>query len=277
VGQETAALSARGGTGSLDLKNRTGSTVVSVSADTSQSTHIDVTKPTAGTQVTVGTSANGGRTQVFHNQNNEQVVTAEAAVGGGRVELATHRGETTCELSADDAALVLSGTAEDNQNDRTDPNWGGGEVVLADYAPSRQQPDIRVHLKGEHGSAYGVDANNRPRINVDGATATLEIGRDSLGPDREGVDGTLRLLEDEAGKTVLAMRVEREVTRSQPFPGGELVLNWVTSQGQQEQRGKIQAHPDGLMIYDAGDNPAMLIEKRGTIKTRRQISENVSL
>ena len=273
TGTSLGVLSAAGGAGSLEVRNGAGDTVVSLAGDSATQRKIEVTKPGQGVQTSVETRTPGGRITVYHNRNQDPVVVGEAGPDGGRLELATSDGETTCELDADDAALVLSGTSEQDASDTRNEDWGGGEVVVSSYAAPGTKADVAVHLRGERGSDYGVDDNNRPRINVDGPNATLELGRESLGSDRGGVAGEVVVRAD-TGDPVLTVRVDDSINPG-ATSGGEVEFTWVDGQGTARQRGTIQAHPDGLMVYDAGGNEALLVGKRGTIRTRKPIQQTL--
>lgn len=184
----------------------------------------------------------------------------------------------TVHLDAATTTLTLRGSPEINPaRDNPSPthDYGGGELVVASHG---DPDDIHLHAKGEQASDYGTDNNdNRPRITLNGPTATLDLGRHTLGSDRIGVPGTIRLRDEQAGATVLELAAEQYLTSdfiSREF--GEVELSYYDAP-KLRHRGTIRAHQDGVMIYDAGENPALLLTPSGDMLTRHSVRTDPTL
>lgn len=188
-------------------------------------------------------------------------ISATTSGDGGRIELTHENGKTTTKLLGDDATLLLDGTLGEKQSTGA-PIDAGGEVVLRSGGDVSK--DVHVHVSGSRDSDYGVNAGNRPRIFLDGPKATLELGREELDRLRESVDGRV-VIRDDSGNAVLELRVTEE-------SGAEIVFRQ-TDGDALDLRGRIRVTSEGLEFYDSGDNLSMLIEKRGKIRTRKQIDE----
>jgi hypothetical protein len=204
----------------------------------------------------------GGRVQLYDTTRSDPAfVAGTASNGAGELALTDGMGRTTCYAAGDEGALLLSGTPE-TIDDQKRSSYGGGELLIEEWQSSGDR-DIHVHATGEGTSDYGVDTGNWPRIFIDGPESTLELGRHRLGPERRATNGRIRL-RGEGGATLVELRATAGNR-------GEMSLFW--SDGtERELRGRIQAHPGGLVVFDAGGRQALTIGPQGEVRTRRSVS-----
>lgn len=294
--------------GTISIRNTNGDDVASLSADDSGAGLLTVqdgaATVTAGsdqqerglirvlgdwsdwTAVRIGNNDHGGRVLVRSGpkgikEASKPVVDLRATDSGGAVTVNTRGGIPTGELRGDDASLVLTGVPETGGGKLSGANtraeYGGGELLVRTYAdeigdrdPAAVPKDNHVHVRAETRSDYGVDAGNRPRVFLDGPSATLELGRGPVDDDREGVAGNLRLRDDQ-GEMLLEMQTE--VNEVDDSVGA--VDFYHDEDGTAAFRGRIQAHPRGLMIYDANSEPALLVDRNGELLTNRPIQDTL--
>lgn len=196
-----------------------------------------------------------------------------AADGSGTITLTNRQsgpgnGAESVLLDGNDSALVLSTTPEGKDGDAGDQEkFGGGELVL--QSETDADPDIHVHAKGEPGSKYGVNAENRPRIHLDGPNATLEVGRHRVGTDRPAKEGAVTI-RSEYGDEVLRMQTSG-------VGESEVVFEYSRDSGPSEPRGMIRSHPEGLMVFDAGGHYALLLKDDGSVETRKEVTEDADI
>lgn len=196
----------------------------------------------------------------------------------GELALRDDRTLRTVRLRGPGSSLRLRGGAErDSATDDTSPEaaFGGGDLVLA----SQQSPkdNLHLHARGELDSDYGVDNDNRPHIFLDGVTGTLELGRQKLDDDRLFSSGTIQLRSQREGNVVL--EVASQVFLTSDFTirqFGEIRFSEY-EEPKLRHRGTVRAHQDGLMIYDAGYYPALLLTPSGDMVVRNQPTTNSTL
>lgn len=290
-------LSARDGHGRLELRNTRDEPNLTVTADDDSPEH-SIRVFSGGNETTrLEHTTDGPRLAVMDVQGAEnkpldEVFSPEYIVEGrvdspsqyqseaGRAAVKNRLGYPTCRLLGRDGALVLTDRHEGTDQTEAEATYGndafgGGELVVRtndtvddSYSDASDTDDIHVHAKGERDSDYGVDADNRPRIHLDGPEATVELGRRKIDEDRPGVNGEIHV-RGESGEVLLeAGTTENRLTNEN---GGELVFRR-SSSGTVEPMGSIAAHRDGLMIRFAQDTAndqfpaALLVTKRGQIK-----------
>lgn len=214
-------------------------------------------------------SDNGGLINL-RNKRASQVVTASATPDGGRLEINTRTGRTSCTLDGEDAALLLTGQPEQGPEDIERQRFGGGELVLRQGI---DLSDLHVHARGERDSDYGVDAGNRPRIYLDGPEATLELGRKQQHQQAEAVSGQI-ILRDTYNTELLEANAESPTHSGSGRHASEVVFRHGDSSGTVTGAGgAIRSHGDGLMFYDARGNEALFIANTGEILTAQRINE----
>jgi hypothetical protein len=258
-----ADLSANNGSGNLLLRDRQGEKSVAVDGSDSSS-NVEVFQGGTATS-RIETDTRGGKVSVRDAIRDQSVVVAEADLSKGRVAVKDSQGRTTCELLGDDGALLLSGPPElPTNSDLTSSEAGGGELLVQKWAKNTN--DIHVHATAESESQYGAEQSNPARIFLDGPNATLDMGRRKLGTDRPAENGEI-IVRDDNGDALLELRATTSGT-------SEILFRW-SDDGTPKLRGKIRGEKDGLAIYDSAGNKAMLITKRGTVKTRKKIKNNL--
>jgi hypothetical protein len=255
-------LSARKGAGSLKLRNGNGTQTVSLDAS-ADAGKIELKRGSASdpdTTVTFGDTTDGGEFTVYDTPRNEAVVEGDVVPSGdGRLRLSDDAGRTTCRLLGSEGALVLSGPKESRSDGSLeDRAFGGGELIVQEEATTR---DIHVHATAETDSDYGVDAGNRPRVFLDGPSATLELGREKVDADREAVSGNL-ILRDDRGSQLLTFNAVNEA--------GVVGFSWADDESV-TACGSIAAVEDGLMVSAGSGTDALLITKLGEIQTASSI------
>jgi len=268
--ETVARFTGAGGDGSLELATSSGARAVTLDTDPT-APRVEVGDGTAPT-----TRLDAGSVKVLRTTAAEPPVVEAAA--DGELALSNGTGQTTIRFRGPDASLELQGTPE--HIPRSDPasagaRFGGGELVVASQATPAD--DIHIHAKGEEDSDYGVEDNNRPRILLDGVTATLEVGRHAIDSDRPAVAGRVRFRDRHRGAALLDLEAQFTITSDftvRQF-GEVRFKEWDAPKVR--QRGRVLAHPQGLMFYDAGDNPAMLLTPNGDLLTRHSPTTNTSL
>lgn len=266
--EDVGVLTGANGSGRLELSDSDGDSIVTLDADRGTQTTVEVSNGDNPTARLDNVTA-GGRLRIYDPYRSEPVVVAETTVNGGKLSLRDDTDRTTCELFGRDGALLLSGTPEVNtENDFSNeaPLYGGGEFVIQDWAKSDN--DIHVHATAEQDSDYGVDADNRPRIFLDGTRATLELGRHETKAGNPPRNGTI-IVRDEQGHALLEMSANERKSAEVRFSHSD--------DGQAKLRGYIEAQKDGLAIYDAGGKKAMLVTTTGEIKTRKTVTTDSSI
>lgn len=277
-------LSATDGRARLELRDRNDRPTVTVTADGGGQDHA-IRLFSGGREATrLETTSEGVHLVVLDAVGEQPLVEGRVdppSITGqsGRLAVNDRTGFPSCRLLGRDGALVLTGREE--ETDRSSAKalygadaFGGGELVVRtndavddSVIGASDVDDVHVHAKGERDSDYGADADNRPRIALDGPEATIELGRARIDDDRPGVNGEIRV-RGEGGELLLEAGTESRLTDEY---GGELALRR-SSGGAAEHVGSIVAHEDGLMIRfsrDAANRDfptALLVTKRGEIK-----------
>lgn len=206
--------------------------------------------------VDIGT--NGGRVAVRNTLQSEDAVSLEGSGSGGRIAVTKVGGDPTCEIVGEDAAVLLN---DDQQSGLSAA--GGGELVVGNVNGTT---DVHVHATGKFNSTYGLGNGNRPRIYLNGPEASMELGRDRQSNGAESVNGEVVMCDDH-GNPLLELRATNAAT-------SEIVMRW--SDGTSvDQRARIEGGKQGLMIYDANGNEALLIAKNGEIRTAKQVSNTL--
>ncbi len=219
---------------------------------------------------TVRLDTDDGRGNIFLWDEQDQLqVTVEAGDDGGEIVLNDEEGMQTCFMHGDDAAIELRGQPDQPDYEEGEDRIGGGELVLS--AAGGGAVDTRVHISGDIAADYGHGRGHRPRIFIDGPSATAELGR---GPQENGGDpaeGSIGLRDTE-GDFLLTARAESPTHGGNGKHVPEIYFGY-RSEEDPQPRGAIRSHRDGLMLYDANDDPALLIDTNGEIHTAGPIHE----
>lgn len=253
--------------GKVTVSSRNGDPVVTLDASSSATSQVRVSD---GDEVIADIEDRiaGGRLTLRNTLGSTAAVVAGAAGNtsagseGGRLTVHNELGDASCHLRGRDATLML--------NDATGQPFstaGGGEIVVAEERNGAL--DIHVHATGRPNSEFGVDQGNRPNIFLDGPRATLELGRGQTDSKGDPANGEI-VVRNDHGQPTLELRATANGS-------SEAVFRWAPDETDIEFRGAIRAHPDGLMVYDAGNRPALLVTKTGDVMTRRRFLENQSL
>lgn len=287
-GSVVGAFHSREGTGTLDIFDEDRNSV-RIDSDSEGRGRIQVRRAagsgpaaTDDIAVRIHSTDDGGRLSLVGEADRAERLVAAATADGGKLTVKAPEGVPTGQLGGGDASLVLTGIPETPDRFTNDAGaersteWGGGELVVSEYAsevgdedPETVPRDIHIHARAEKNSKYGVDDDNRPRIFLDGPTATLELGRGEVAENRVGLAGGIKV-RDSDGELVLELDVDTD--------GGENFgrVRFLHNDGDgTEFRGSIRAHPEGLMLYDSTESPALLITQSGAIETREPIEQNL--
>lgn len=270
AGNNVGVLEVRDDAGYLELSEPSGDSVITMDARQSEAKRIEIShtgKPVA----TILENANGGAFVVHNTLNDAPAVEAEThSPGGGtdasgRIKVRNSSGDTTGELLGESGTLLLT-----DKEGPAESTAGGGEIVLGKSDDGAL--DIHIHATGKTNSNYGVVNNNRPKIYLNGPEATLELGRGSTSPIASPDNGEIIIRDDRAFR-LLELRARGLSSGAK----GEVIFRLSHTNVGEELRGAIRGHEKGLMIYDAGNRPALLIKPNGTVETRKSLKQNQSL
>lgn len=265
----TAELDASADSGRFTLNNGSGAAGVSLNA-ASPTPMVGVPDPQSP-----GVAIEPGRLTI-HQATTPDPPVLEAQDSG---TLAVRNADdiTTGVLDGEAGTLELYGSPEPDPTvdiGSPRPEFGGGDLVVAAHGTP---DDIHFHATAEEGSDYGVDDDNRPRILLNGPTATLEVGRHGPGQNRLPVPGTIRFRDDQHGESVLELHAEQTITQNfSTRQFGEVEFRYFDAP-KLRYRGAVRPHSDGLMVYDAGGNPALLLSVTGDLRTRKPVSTDPNL
>jgi len=266
-GGRVGVLSAENDAGSVKLRDESGNPTVSLDASGGPEKIRTTRGDNSDTTVAIGDTSDGGQFTVYDTPRNKTVVEGDPTPrGSGLLRLWDDSDRITCRLDGRDGGLVLSGPEESAPDGSgKDSDFGGGELVVQEDVGSTDGAapfDIHVHATAEQDSDYGVDDDNRPRIVLDGPSATLDLGRGSIDSDREAVPGEV-VVRDDRGGTLLTLSATANNT-------AEVAFDW-SDDGTVTACGAIKAVRRGLAVTDSNGDTALLVTKLGEIKTKSSV------
>lgn len=272
-GDTVSRLDSRGGSGRVELRDENTIKTVTVGSNRDGGELLVFNDHAVTAALT--SEQQRGRVEINERDGGNRVLAAVSSIqnekGAGLLELKNSDGYTTVRFRGRDGVLELQNPPEGTDEDSL-IDFEGGDLILQDWWDDGER-DIYVHATGNDNSTYGIQAGNRPRIFLDGRNATVELGREELGDNREAVAGRIKLRfgYGTGDNTTLDARTRKTGSADQNRTS-EISLR-MNENGVLNQKGAIASGAGGIQVSDATGGTAMVVDTSGTVTTGQDINE----
>ena len=272
-GDTVSRLDSRDGSGRVELRDENATRTVTLGSNRDGGELLVLNDRAVTAALT--SEQQRGRVEINDRDGENRVLAAVSSIqneqGAGLLELKNSDGYTTIRLRGRDGVLELQNPPDGaDEDDLID--FEGGDLVLQDWWDEGER-DIYVHATGNDDSVYGVQDGNRPRIFLDGRNATVELGREELGDNREAVAGRIRLrFGYGTGDNTTLDAKTRKTGASNQDRASEISLH-LNENGVLNRKGTVASSASGVTVADATGATAMLVDTMGTVTTAQRINE----